>query len=230
MRHAYFDQYSRLDSFLQHREPRIKIIAFFSFIFFIIFTPLQKLEALCLYAIVIAILALTSQIPLSFIFKRSVAIVPFMLIVSLSHLNLFWNIFLKACLAMLCLLLLTASTPFADFLKALEKLKCPRLIVMILSFMYRYFFLLQDELMRLEQARISRAGIGAARQLRALANSLGVLFLRSYEKSEAVYLAMCARGFCGEIKTLSNLRIAGKDILFLAVLLMVLVSVRFVTS
>jgi cobalt/nickel transport system permease protein len=39
---------------------------------------------------------------------------------------------------------------------------------------------------------------------KTLANIVGTLFLRSYERGEDVYLAMCARGFDGKIRTLHD--------------------------
>ena len=54
--------------------------------------------------------------------------------------------------------------------------------------------------MKMKQARDSRRRGGrVCLHFRSLANMIGVLFIRAYERSEAVYMAMCSRGFSGEI-------------------------------
>ena len=54
--------------------------------------------------------------------------------------------------------------------------------------MYRYIFILMDEVMRMRQARDSRNfGGGRQRQVQTVGNMIGTLFLRSYERGERVY-------------------------------------------
>jgi cobalt/nickel transport system permease protein len=114
------------------------------------------------------------------------------------------------------MLLLILSTNFLHLLKALEKLKAPAVFIMIVSFMYRYVFILQDEFMHMKQAKESRT-VGGSRwfHVKTLANMAGVLFIRSYERAEEVYLAMLARGFDGKIKTIYDFKIKAKDVYFL---------------
>ena len=151
------------------------------------------------------------------------------LTVTYDGLMIFWNVLIKAYLSVLSMTLLMASTDFADFLKALERLKFPRIFTMILSFMYRYIFVVQDELMKMKQAKEARS-VGGSKWLHAqtLANMVGVLFIRAYERGEKVYLAMCSRGFNGNIRTIHNFRIKRSDLYFLLLILSVLVGIRFV--
>ena len=91
----------------------------------------------------------------------------------------------------------------------------PRVMVMILSFMYRYIFVLVDEVMHIKQARDSR-NFGGKRlwQLRTIGNMIGTLFIRSYERGERVYAAMVARGFDGHSRTLDQLNFGQADAYF----------------
>ena len=117
----------------------------------------------------------------------------------------FWNILVKAWLSILSLILLTSTTKLSNLLKGLEQLRLPRVMVMILSFMYRYLFVLVDEVMRMRQARDSRNfGGGRLWQIRTIGNMIGTLFIRSYERGERVYAAMVARGFDGQTRTLES--------------------------
>jgi cobalt/nickel transport system permease protein len=135
--------------------------------------------------------------------------------VTYSGLQVFWNILAKAWLSILSLILLTSTTKFTSLLKGLEQLRMPRVMVMLLSFMYRYIFVLVDEVMRMKQARDSR-NFGGRRlwQIRTIGNMIGTLFIRSYERGERVYAAMLARGFDGQIRTLNQLNFRQTDAYF----------------
>lgn len=252
MEHAYIDEHSDIDSIIHRLDPRIKIIGFITFILFVIFTRPDSFMTFALYGGLITILILLSKIPIKFVFKRSLVIVPFVLMISIfipfikegkiaggyslgtlklsvtyKGLLIFWNVLAKSYLSILCMILLMTSTRFSDFLKALEGLRCLKIITMILSFMYRYIFVTQDELMKMRQAKYSRS-VGGSKWLhtKTLANMIGVLFIRSYERAESVYLAMCSRGFDGRIKTISDFRLTKKDFIFLLLIIISLVCIR----
>ncbi len=232
MKHAFLDEYSQTDSFIHKLDPRIKLITFITFILFVIFTGPTSFMAFALYALLIMALTLFSKIPVKFILARSFNIIPFVLMIAAfnitySGLIIFWNILIKAFLSVSCMTLLMATTRFTDLLKALERLRFPGLITMILSFMYRYIFVVQDELMKMIQAKESRSVGGSAWfHVKTHANMLGVLFIRAYERAESVYLAMCSRGFNGKIKTADDFDINRKDLSFLALITLLLAAIR----
>jgi len=126
------------------------------------------------------------------------------------------NILAKAWLSILSLILLTSTTRFNTLLEGLGKLRMPRVMVIILSFMYRYIFVLVDEVMRMKQARDSR-NFGGSRlwKLRTIGNMIGTLFIRSYERGERVYAAMLARGYAGRTRTYHQLNFRLADIYFI---------------
>lgn len=253
MEHSYLDEYSSLNSFIHRLEPRIKIIVFFAFVFFTVLAPPGAFFVLKAYAAIIAVFMLFSRIPLLVFLKRSSAALPFILGMSLfilfmkpgrplwgyslgtlrlsityEGLAIFFSLVVKAYLCIFCMLLLILSTNFPHLLKALEKLKAPSIFIMIISFMYRYLFILQDELEHMRQAKESRT-VGGSRwfQVKVLANMLGVLFIRAYERAERVYSAMSSRGFNGQIKTVDDFRIGIKDFGFLAAMLFIISLIRF---
>lgn len=256
MRHSYIDEYSNIDSFIHRLDPRIKIVAFFSFILFVIFTPPASFMVFGLYAVFMAGLILLSKVPFKFILKRSLVIIPFVLMiavfipffkkgevaggysfgslsltVSYDGLMVLWNVFVKAYLCSLSMILLISSTKLAELLKAFERLRCPLVFTMILSFMYRYIFVITDELMKMHHAKQARTSGGSRWfHTRVLANMIGVLFMRAYERGELVYLAMCSRGFEGKIKTMSNFCLNRGDIYFLLLVVGILAGIRIIGS
>jgi len=253
LKHAFLDEYSRLDSVLHRRDPRAKIGVFFLFILFVVLTPAVQIRAFLLYSILLAGLVLASAIPPKFILKKSfemmpivfciAAFVPFAkpgvvmftinagfirLPVTHTGLLLMWNVLIKAYLSIVCSILLINTTDFADLLKAFERLRVPGLLVMIVSFMYRYLFVIEDELERIQTARQSRSfRKNGWLQIRTLANIVGVLFIRSYEKAEVVYTAMCCRGYTGTNRTLHTMALTKNDLYFFALIIIMLITIRF---
>jgi cobalt/nickel transport system permease protein len=113
--------------------------------------------------------------------------------------SIFINCIVKASLSILLLLIISSTTPFTQLILALSGLRVPPLILSLLSFMYRYLFLLEDQLLRTKRAFESRnINKNSFKNIRALSNVLGTLFIRTYERAERVYMAMCARGYDGE--------------------------------
>jgi len=230
VKHSFLDRYSNRDSFIHRLDARTKLITTLLFILAVVLTPPGGWTAFAMYFVLITTLVFLSRVPVFYILKRSLVIIPFVALIAVSlpffkggeaigsyniwmwevsisydGLQLFATILARAWLSILSLILLTSTTRISDLFIALEQLRMPRIMVMILSFMYRYIFVLVDEAMRMRQARDSRS-FGGKRlwQLRTVGNMIGTLFIRSYERGERVYAAMVARGFDGRAKTLHH--------------------------
>ena len=243
MEYQLSDKYGNLDSLLHRLDPRTKILASVAFVLLVVITPPARWQGYALCFILVASLALLSRLPLTFIVKRSLVIAPFVLVIALfvpffkpaspgdtvftskiwlwnlsvtkSGLLTLFGVVTKAWLSVLSTILLSSTTRFSELLKGLDKLGVPKVMVMTLSFSYRYLFVIVDELTRMRRARDSRNFGGRWRwQMRTIGNIVGTLFIRSFERSERVYQAMAARGYDGEIVTLSHLRLQSIDLYF----------------
>ncbi len=237
MHHSFIDRYSHLESPLHHLDPRAKILVFLGLIVWVVLLPQQAVGSFAACLFLLAVLMTVSRIRLTFFLQRCLVILPFLSLMVLPalfmqdsaqvtladgvHLSLngLWfslGVMMKALLSVISVTLLVSTTPFPDLLKGLQYLKTPRLFMMLLAFMYRYLFLFMDEAMRLNLAKTSRSVGTPSRwfRLKTTGDLIGVLFLKTYERSEAVYLAMLSRGFTGEVHTLSRFRFTQKDVLF----------------
>jgi len=238
--HNFIDKYTSLDSFLHRLDPRTKFVTTLAFILAVLLTPPQRWQAFACYLSLILVLLFLSKLPPLYVLKRSLVILPFVIMVALfipffkrgevagsyniwfwqvsitySGLVIFWNVLVKAWLSVLSLILLTSTTEFILLLRGSQRLGTPPVMVMILSFMYRYIFLMADEAMRMKQARDSRSfGGDRLRAIKTVGNMIGTLFLRSYERGERVYAAMLARAFEGEMRTLHQLNLRQVDAYF----------------
>ncbi len=237
MRYSFLDQFSDLDSFIHRLDPRTKLVSCLAFILAIVLTPPGRWQVFLGYFSLLLILIIISKVPVFYVLKRSLVILPFVVLVSLfipffkegevagsynlwlwqvsvtyTGLAILGNVVTKAWLCVLGLILLSATTGITDLLKGLEGLGIPRVIVLILSFMYRYIFVVVDEAMWMRQAWHSRSfGNKGLRQIKTLGNIIGSLFVRSYERGERVYVAMLARGFDGKVRTLHSLTFRKAD-------------------
>ncbi len=240
MKHSFLDKYSDLNSFIHKLDPRTKLITTIAFILAVALTPPNRWQVFVAYFFLVATLIFLSKVPVFYILKRSLVIMPFVLMIAIfvpffkegevagsyniwlwqvsvtySGLQVLWNILAKAWLSILGLILLTSTTKITNLLMGLEQLHLPRVMVMILSFMYRYIFVLVEEMMRMKQARDSR-NFGGSKlwQLRTIGNMIGTLFIRSYERGERIYAAMLARGFDGHSRTINHLDFGLADTCF----------------
>jgi cobalt/nickel transport system permease protein len=242
MHHNFIDEYSHTGSFLCRRDPRAKLWVLGVFILLVLLQPREDIRGLLCYGILLAAVFACARLPLRPIVVRILALLPFVLLTGWSmrgsrgggHPGLVLAVIVvKAVEAMAAVFLMVATTPFPRLLKALEGMRFPLIMIRMLSFLYRYIYLILDEFMRMRQAQLSRtvdnrSSIG--RRLRVFSSILGHLFVRSYEKGERVYLAMCARGYDGTVRVLAHpalARTAGwADGAFLAIALAALAGVE----
>jgi cobalt/nickel transport system permease protein len=151
---------------------------------------------------------------------------PALLTVSGEGLRIFTTIALKSWVSVQAAMLLSFTTPFHDLVDALRALRLPRILVAIISFMYRYLEVLANEVGRMNRARAARSAAPGGRAGGSLkwragvtGSMVGALFLRSYERSERIYAAMQARGFEGELRHLPGPPLERRPLLvFVAIL------------
>ncbi|MEU6996713.1 cobalt ECF transporter T component CbiQ [Nonomuraea sp. NPDC046570] len=203
-----------------HRlPPQCKLLAVLGFAIVVVATPREAFWAFGLYALLLGAVAVAAGVPLTFVLRRMVIEVPFVLFalaipvigmgertevlgLSLSVPGLWaaWNILAKASLGVIASILLAATTEPRMILLGAQRLRLPPLLVQIAMFMLRYMDVVMDEMRRMRVARESRGF--EARNLRhvpVIARSAGALFIRSYERGERVHLAMLSRGYTGSM-------------------------------
>jgi len=250
MKHHFLDQYSDRDSLLHRLDPRAKFIATAMFVLVAVLMPVGSWISFGLLLAAVGIAVAISRVSPVFLFKRSLVVLPFVLLVMVSvpflhggkiafgfnigswHLDLtasglelLATVMIKAWLSVLALSTLAATTRMSDLLKGMEKMKLPRILVMLMSFMYRYLFVLTDESQRLLMARNSRnVGGSIGQHIRSVGFMAGTLFLRSFERGERIYAAMLARGYDGHTRTLNTLRFRTADFVMVALAVLAMIS------
>jgi cobalt/nickel transport system permease protein len=87
--------------------------------------------------------------------------------------------------------------------------------VEVIQFVYRYLFVLAEQIWRMRNAAASRGGRSS---MAAAASIVRVLFAQAYRRAENIHRAMLARGYSGgALMPAAAYRLNGADFLFAVV-------------
>lgn len=251
MHHHFIDRFALGDSPIHRLDARAKLLAVLAYTVVLISFDRYAVADLAPLAILPLALLWFGGVPVWFALRRVLILSPFILMLVLMspfydrspqavtfgpwHYTVSggWltaaDISLKFAWGVLALTALMCSTRFALLLEALQRLGLPQVVVMQLGFLYRYVFVLIDEAMRVRRARDFRGAALApvGRRLAAAGGVIGMLFIRTLDRSQRVHLAMAARGYCGQPHSLRQLRFTRSDVVFLLVVAVYLVACRW---
>lgn len=253
-----FDRYRHGHSLLHNLDARVKVLVTVAYIISNVLLPDGAWLAFGLALVLLMYCNWLSGLGLGFTLKRSFVALPFALAAvtaifaipghALAHwyvgmwtliptdagLLRFTSVLVRSWLSVQMAILLVAVTEFPDIVHALGHLHVPPIIVTIIAFLYRYLFVLTDEVMRLLRARQARsAAAPGARpggsvwwRAQIAGNMAGQLFLRSYERSDRIYNAMLSRGYTGQLQTMHAQKIETADWLVAAVAIAALIVMQ----
>jgi len=100
-----------------------------------------------------------------------------------------------------CIVLLSSISPMQEVAESFRRLGMPRDFSMIFSLFIRFLFLFYEELGKITHAQTSRnfdifsKKTAYMWRLKMVAYTVMMMFLKSYERGESVYLSMASRGF-----------------------------------
>lgn len=120
------------------------------------------------------------------------------------------NTIIMACIALL------STCPVFKLVHALHYLYVPDKLVHIFFFSYRYIHVINLEYVRLTNAMKVRCFIPGTNlhTYKSLAYLMGMLILKSHERSRRIYNAMLCRGFKRKFYVLEHLELQPSDLLF----------------
>ena len=233
-RMGWLDQFARQDSGVHRIDPRAKVLATLVFLVCVVSIDRYDLAALVPFASFPVVLASESGMPAREIAKRLAAVAPFAVLVGafnpvldtaiVGHVGtlavtggmISWlSIIARFLLTTSAALILIATTGMSGVCAGLERLGLPDVIATQLLLLYRYLFVLADEVLHLAQARSLRSfgnrGMGPG----VFANMIGHLLVRTSDRARRVYDAMRCRGFDGHVRVPNVLRMRASDWAFL---------------
>lgn len=211
----FLDPYSRGNSICHRLPDRLKILLVLAMIITALFVPPENWPVHGCMAAAVFLAMTLAGIPLRYLLVRLMFFFPMIMGLAIAvpastgftkGWDVMATVLLRGTLSFMGVLWLVNVTPFDRLLVALRQLGLPQMIAAILAFMYRYIFVVFDELERMREGRrartFSKQGLLAAWKTNA--QLIGMLLIRSMNRAERVHGAMCARGFDGEIRTLDS--------------------------
>ena len=211
----FWDRYGRSASICHRLPPVLKLLLAVSVIVAGVAIPVTYWPAYGVLACLVFAGHSIAGIPLGYIVRRVLLFLPFIGAMAISlplsqgfdrGWDLMLTILFRGLLAFLVSLWLVNVMPFEQLLVTLRRLKVPAVIVAILAFMYRYVFVVWDELDSLRLAWRTRSFGRSSLWFRwkTLAGLLGMLLIRSLNRAERIHGAMQARGWDGEVRWLDE--------------------------
>ena len=211
----YWDHYARETSFCHRWPPLLKLFSAAVVVVVSVTVPLRCWPVLVGAVLLVGVGHGLAKIPWNYSIRRLAVFGGLLSTLALSvpgaqAFQAGWDIaatiLVRGLLAFYTALWLVNVMPFDQLLATLKRLNVSAVLVAVLSFMYRYSFVLWDELDKMLTARRARTfRKPSVRQAwRSSAYLIGMLVIRAMGRAERVHGAMCARGWNGRVRTLDE--------------------------
>jgi cobalt/nickel transport system permease protein len=232
------DAYAYRRSFFHQWDPRIKLVSLFLYCFMVVSLKTLFWGGIAFAVSILAILA--CNIPFARAGKRLLAMTGFLsmflLIVPFTsplkpaetlvyfpgltefpfHMAGFvlaLTIVTKACAIALMMEPLFGTAPLAVTLQSLSRLGLPDSVGQMVLLSHRYIFVFLHEITRMYRGMRVRGFVPGTNvaTMNTMGNFLGMLFVRSFDRTQRVYDAMLSRGYNGQFPSFIRFQTSGKD-------------------
>ena len=209
------------DSVIHSLDGRVKLITLLLVIVFAVYTT--QLVVLAILELYLVTLLLLSRNSLKHSFLRVLIIIPFggsiailqpfvhggtvlytlPLGIHITYQGVMFGLILlsRLVVTLTCIVILYSISPMQEVAESFRRLGMPRDFSMIFSLFIRFLFLFYEELGKITHAQTSRnfdifsKKTAYMWRLKMVAYTVMMMFLKSYERGESVYLSMASRGF-----------------------------------
>jgi cobalt/nickel transport system permease protein len=230
----HLDDLARKDTPIHRMHALAKLITTVAFLIVVASFGRYEIGSLLTFFFYPVIIFSFSELPVLPILKRILIVSPFIIGIGILNplfekqtfilggatLSLGWitflSIFIKCVLTVTAVLLLMATTGMDRLAEALRMLKIPKILVLQLLLTYRYISVLAEEVIRMSRAYALRSPNKKGIHISAWGSFAGQLILRTFDRAQRVYQAMCTRGFTGEYNTGQCIKFKFKDLLYLS--------------
>jgi len=224
------DHLASMDTPIHRVDPRAKVVTTLAFVLCVVSFGRYEVLPLLPFVVFPVVLASEGDIPFGYLGSRLLIAAPFALVVGVFNPLLdravigtlggvdviagwvsYLSIIVRFTLTTAAALLLISTTGMNNVCMAIERMGAPDVFATQLLFLYRYIFVLAEEVLTMSRARSLRSFGRRGMGFRVYAHILGQLLLRTYARAQRIYNAMLCRGFDGHVRTTRRLRFAGRD-------------------
>jgi cobalt/nickel transport system permease protein len=242
------EEFSSGNSLIHDLDPRIKIIV--AALFSITVAVADRTEVLLWALLFSACCVILSGLPLLKVMRRLLLVNGFILLLWLflpftypgktlfsvgpfdataEGVRYALSITIKSNTIILACIALLGTTSIFTLVHALRHLYVPDKLVQLLFFSYRYIHVIYLEYLRLLNAMKVRCFRPRSdlRTYKAYAHLVGMMLLKSYDRSERVYDAMLCRGFKGQFWILDHFALKRVDVILFIIMLLSIALLGF---
>jgi len=240
------ERFSEGNSFLHSLDPRVKISIVFPYVCVIALSQKIPVAVLCLC--IAFVLILSAKLKIANVLKSLKVLFVFIillwiflplsmpgmplyargvLIVSREGIMKALSISLKSVSIVLFIVSILATSTVFSLVHALSHFHLPKKLLYLAFLSYRYIHVLYVEYARLKDAmRIRGFKPGTnIHTYKTYGYLIGMLLIRSFERSERIYHAMLCRGFQGRFYLLDHFTLRRSDILFASIMTVIFAGV-----
>ncbi|MEI8351472.1 MAG: energy-coupling factor transporter transmembrane component T [bacterium] len=228
------DELARLDSPVHRLDARAQAVTTMVFIIVVMSYSRYEVSGLMpLFLYPVALIA-AGRLPVGILFRKVAVAAPFALFVGIFNPLLdrhvvatfgsfpvsggwlsFASIMIRFFLTVSTALILVSCTGIHRLCAGLERLGMPRVFAVQLLFLYRFFFVIGDEGLRMRRSVEIRSA-GSTLGFTVYGHLIGHLLLRAMDRAQRIYRAMVARGFDGEIRMIQPATPGWREAAFVA--------------
>jgi len=243
------------ESILHSLDGRVKLISLMLIIVYAVFsTQIIVLAALEVYLLLLIYLSTISFIQA---FKRVLVLLPFTIFIiafqpfihpgtaiyvlplgiNITYYGLMFGalLFSRIIVTLTSIVILSSISPMQEVVHSFRKLGMPRDFAMIFSLMIRFISLFYDELEKITSAQKSRnfdifnKKTTYMWRLKQIGFTIMMMFLRSYEHGESIYMSMLSRGYSDKSKLYqdSKRKIGRYEYVFISITLLLIIVLQF---
>jgi cobalt/nickel transport system permease protein len=242
------EEFSSGNSLMHGLDPRVKIIV--ATLFSIVVAVADRTEVL-LFALSFSVCCvIVSGLPLAKIMRRLLLVNGFILLLwvllpfsypgttlfslgplraTVEGIRYALSITIKSNTIILACIALLGTTPIFTLAHALRHLHVPDKLVQLLFFSYRYIHVIYLEYVRLLSAMKVRCFHPRSdlHTYKAYSHLVGMMLLKSYDRSERVHDAMVCRGFKGKFWILDHFSLKRGDLILFIIMILSIASLGF---
>ncbi len=220
------DELGDRDTIIHRIDSSIKIIITIIYIIKVLAMKQFILSNVIWIILYPLILFVFGKVPLIFILKKVLFVLPIViglslanLIIDFSYSEIYSSLLLlfKCSFSLVGSLLLIVTTGVNNLAIGLKKLKIPMILTMQILMLYRYIIFMMEEFYRVKSAYELRTLGEKSMTIKDYAQIIGKMLLKTIDRSEKVYESMQLRGFDGEIYIDSSKKIRSIDFLCLII-------------
>lgn len=240
------DELGRMDSPIHRLDTRAQLLTCLGFVLVVMSYSRYEVAALMPLFLYPVILSVIGRLPFRVLVRKIIIAAPFALFVGMFNPLLdhhvegvigvypltggwlsFISILIRFVLTVSAALILIACTGIHRLCEGAERMGAPRVFVVQLMFLYRYFFVIGDEGARMVRGVKMRSMGRHSLGLKTYGRLVGQLMMRAMDRAQRIYRTMVARGFEGEIHVLHQASWGWRETVFVVTWLGFFLSTRF---